>query len=834
MDNKKFILLKKILFIIFFISYPLININSSDLKSLKFKKRSLIDQIGKKNNPDSNNKEKIESEQSNKIEQNNENKNKSKIESLDNKDKTQNLDNENNSKKIHRSSNNQTEENSENKKFQLNFENAALKNVLDYIENIFDVKFFSDDAIGDERKIKGVSEVKISFKSNKSLTENQIWNFLDLILENSGLARIHMPGQDLNFYRITQIATANKSNIHTYIGTNLDELPDYERIRYMYFVQNRQANQLKDLLNRLQSKNAQVEIYQDLNVLIITDVAYNIKTLMKIIKELDSSGLPEILSVLKLKSADATDVARLYETLKGKEDIFRPFGEPKKAGPRLIENTKIIAEPRTNALIIFGPKESVQRLEDFIKKHVDKELEVQATKIHVYELSYAPADQIANLLNAVTQFGAESEAARLGGVRSGEKYLSRMYFEAEKQGNRLIIRSETEEDYKIIKKVIEEIDVPQPQVAIEVFILSITLTDIRAIQSQLRNKENETLNFQTSGFFGNKVQVNTTNNSGSLITNLINLATSATQGTTVFTLGKASVWAILGILQSITDTKIIANPFLVATNKYTATVSLGETRRIQTGTILGTGTGSQGTAEFGQVDANLSLSITPQINDYGIVNLDIDVTIDNFTGSIIPTAPTAGDKTTRRIHTNANVADQEVLALGGLIRDRITVVQSGVPILSQIPLIGLLFTNKRNEIRKDNLVIFMSPRIIKPHKELISPYTLNKAERIKLMMADIDSRTNKRDPVYKWFFKEPIDLDNRTLDKFILPSEQKNRNLKYKNIRVDKIDKDDINKNNVETKSNEEKIINKIPAKIINPKRSLLDCVRIKKEDALC
>jgi len=651
-------------------------------------------------------------------------------------------------------------------KLELNFENAALKNVLDFISNAFDVRFFPDDAIIDERKLKGVGDIKINFKSNKPFSLQEAWNFLDLVLNTAGLSRVKMPGIE-GMYRITLIEIANKSNIPGFIGTDPKLLPDYERIRYLYFVKNKQVTQIRDLLAKLQSKNALLDIYQDLNAIIMTDNSYNIKALMQIVQELDAAELPEMLSILKLKSADASDVVKLYESLKGKEDVFRPFQETKKSGLHFTQDLRVIAEPRTNALIIFGPKDSVKKLEDFIKNHVDRTLESQPSKIHVYELNYAPAEQIANILNTVTQFGADSDAARFGGIRGGEKYLSRLYFEPEKQGNRLIVRGD-HEDYKLVKPIIAELDQQQPQVAIEVFIVTINMTNTKGFGSQIRNKTDETVDFQTSGFSGNSIQVNPT--TGSLVTNLINLATAAVQGSTVISLGKGSVWGIFSILSQISDSKIIANPFLVATNKYTATVSLGETRRIITGTIVGA---SNQTTEQGNMDANLTVSITPQINDFGIVNLDIDVTIDNFTNDNANSV-SFGNKDTRKVHTNANVADKEVLALGGLIRNRSEVQRSGVPILSSIPLLGLLFTNKRNVIIKDNLVIFMSPTIIRPHKELVSPYTQNKAELVRLTLDDIDSRTNKRDPVYKWLFNEPQAKSHEVVDDFIPVDEPEN------------------------------------------------------------
>ena len=467
-------------------------------------------------------------------------------------------------------------------KFELNFENAALKNVLDYITEIFDVTFLPDDAVSDEKKIKGVNDVKVTFKTYTPFTEQQVWNFLDLILEIAGLARNEMPEKS-NFYRITTIAIANKSNLPTFVGTDPNELPDTERIRYVYFILNKQAKPIQDVLTKLQSKNAQVEIFQELNALILTDSSYNIKSLMQIVKLLDKTELPEVLSVLILKNADATDVAKLYESLKSKEDTFRTFGESKKTF-KITQDTKVIAEPRRNALIIIGPKDTVQRLEKFVTEHIDVQIKKENQKIHTHKLNYVPAEQVANILNSVTGFGAESEAAKFGGIREGERYLSKMHFEADKQGNNLIIRGDIE-DYLLVKNVIQQLDQKQPQVAVEVLIVSITLLNNRSINSQIRNKNLGKLNAQTSGFFSQGIQVNAT--TGSIVTNLINLAKAATIGSTVLTLGKIDVWAILGILQSTQNISIISNPFLVITNKYKASVSVGETRRAVTQTITG-------------------------------------------------------------------------------------------------------------------------------------------------------------------------------------------------------------------------------------------------------
>ena len=154
----------------------------------------------------------------------------------------------------------------------------------------------------------------------------------------------------------------------------------------------------------------------------------------------------------------------------------------------------------------------------------------------------------------------------------------------------------------------------------------------------------------------------------------------------------------------------------------------------------------------------------------------MDVIFDNFTNPD-PNSTNNADKTERRAHTNADVADKEVLALGGLIRTEVDDVEGSVPILGRIPIIGNLFKNKGVFLNKTNLLIFISPRIIKPHPELISDYTKNKSQIVKDTLLEMDENRVPRDPVGRWFFNEEpakkrIDIINNMIP------EENNQNIK--------------------------------------------------------
>lgn len=637
-----------------------------------------------------------------------------------------------------------------------NFENASLDVFLTQVEQIFQVSFIYDAQIKLEQTQKENSgETKITFRTNNPLTESQAWAVVDAFLDLAALARVKISDQN-QVYRITKNEAARKEALPSFIGTNPNDLPQSGLIRYVYFLKNSNADQMKTTIETLKSKSASITVYQDLNALIFSDHAYNIKTLMKIVSELDAACTPVSLSILKLKEADAVEVAQLYEDLKNKgnnQGTGYGMGASKPNEQNFLQQANVFAEPRTNTLIIIGPPDANNRIEKFITKNIDTKLAKKRSNINTIELNYIPAEQIATIFNELARFGGNTDAAKFGGTRGGEKYFSKMYFEAEKQGNCLIVRGE-EEDFLVVKKIIEDLDKPQPQVALDVLIVTLENNNTKGLTSQINNKTNKNVNFQTSGFGGTGAP-----NSGSpillsplnsLASDLISLATSAQVGTTVLSLGKSTVWTLLGVLSQDSKTNVLANPFLVTTNKYPAFVSQGEARRIIGEEIQGSSAGS--IPGIVTISADLEVKITPRINHMGTVNLIVDVIIENF---LYPYNNELGNgnKSARTLHTNASIADGEVLAIGGLSRNINRNTNTSVPILGKIPIIGNFFKNKQQVLIKENLLIFITPKIVYPGQNL-KAFTQNKADFVNNAIKHTDLQEGLRDPVAKWLFKE--------------------------------------------------------------------------------
>lgn len=662
---------------------------------------------------------------------------------------------------------------------EVNLENTDLQNLLGWVSDIFKVNFLTDDIFNPiPQGGKAIGGNKITFKTHTALTKKQAWDLFITLLDLFGLNIVEAPVA--NFYKIkpsdaTSPRTVNRSPLHSFINVHWSDLPDNDsKIRYIYFVRNSTLAAIQGIVDSFRSTTATLKPITDLNAFILTDKASNIRSIMHVIEELDSASMPEALSVLKLKNADAQEVAQLYANLTKSEDprglAARLLGTKKE--PTAVyfpENTRLIAEPRTNTLIILGTQEGIEKVEKFIVNHVDTELKIPYSPLYVYELQYTKAEDIAAILTNVTKFLPQSPASQYGGVREGDKYLQAMTFKAEPAGNRLLIKAE-KEDYLKVREVIRQLDVKQPQIAVEVLIVNVIANDNREIGVQIRNKDDYTINsridFQTSGFpraGGAKSSPIVNPTDGNLMGNLINLATSQSPGATLISVanGVSGVWAMFKLLETHLHTNLISNPFLVTTNKYTAEVSVGEQRYVKTGEVKGT----RDTDTFDYIDANLTVKITPQINSIGVINLDISITIDTFTDT---DDPTNANRDTKNIRTNANVGNKEVLALGGLLKRNKDEMGNRVPILGEIPVLGWFFRNKTKVDRKDNLLVFISPRIIEPRLQGgMSRYSQDKACHAKKSMREMVNPGESRDPIYKWFFKDTPCENTEYIDDFI-------------------------------------------------------------------
>ena len=681
-------------------------------------------------------------------------------------------------------------------KLEFNFENADLKSLLSYMSEAFNVTFITDDAITPMLQTgRAVGGNKITFSTEKPLSRQEAWSLFTTFLDISGLALI--PGNQPKIYRIVATDQARKSAIPAFIGIDANLLPDNDTIiRYVYFIENSPVDTIRQIVDSLRSSASSLVVLQEMKAFVLTDKSYNIKFLMKIIREFDKLVIPPAMSVLKLRKADAVQVKKLYDDLvpnSAQQDqaiSARLFGQRRSStATYLPDNAQIIAEPRTNSLILLGPRDAIAKIEDFIVKNLDVDLDVPYPPLNVIQLKYADAATICDIMNNVTQFGAGSDVAKSGGVRGSDKYLKPMLFIPEVENNRVVVKGDYE-DFLRAKEVVERLDEAQPQVAIDILILDVNLDELKQLGVQMRNKVpgpngllGNNVSFQTSGLYAGgtpKGIVENTSGSGAqrLLADLIQLVSGAPAGNTIISLGQDAfgVWGILQALETNNNIQIVSNPFLVATNKTQAQVTLGQIRRVVTGTIVGNGSD---TSTNSDTSADLTVKITPQINSDGMILLDLDISIVDFKDA---TNFSSATKLTKVIKTKAIVADKEVLALGGLIRAAETSSWSKTPLLGDIPILGWFFKNKSQEEVKENLLILLSARIIQPERQHLDKFTRLHINEYQRTVDDMITPADKRDPVSRGYFGLPEYAPIESIDDFIfnrhtkLEAEKSSRN----------------------------------------------------------
>ncbi|MBI2344507.1 hypothetical protein HYV10_00345 [Candidatus Dependentiae bacterium] len=675
-----------------------------------------------------------------------------------------------------------------------NFEDASLTNLLSYIESVFGVKFITDDIIVGAKDAKGapvpvnsVAGHKINFRTNKNLTFKEAWDLFITFMNISGFNIVPMTSD--RFYRVVPLAKSSHEAIPTYIGLNHDVLPDSEMIvRYVYFAKNiMDLSKLQIFLKNFQSGSAKLDVYSDLRALIFTDRSSSIKSLMQIVNEFDKGMTPEVVSVIKLKRANVDDVVKLYEALKPQnpagiqQGAIKIWSLPSKESTLdyFSADVNLVGDKRTNSLVVLGAVRDVKRVEDFITKYIDIEIEKNAPPVFTYKLQYTNAQDITNLVNQVIKYGATTDVGKYGGVRDGIKYFQQMNIVADPYTNSLMINA-TKEDFEVIKSLLEELDVPQKQVGIEVLMVLIKDSDVKSLGSQISGPNGagstvpganlfgptfaQSMTAQTSGIPSGSTAVVGQNTSGtgddfSLKQSLAQLLGNPSVnevGSVLLTFGRP-IWAVFKVLKTITSTHIISNPFIVVSNNMKGTISSGEQRRQISSEIVASG----GTQVKGliAVDAKLTLDITPQINNANMVNLIIDFKNETFTqpASVSNSDGEQSPRDLKHIITKVTVANGETLVLGGIMTEGFSSSSNGVPFLSSIPIFGWFFKSKTRTVSRNHFMIFICPRLLDPihDDDQVDKYTQYKLQEVKQHLDLIDESdwfAVQKDPIQRAFF----------------------------------------------------------------------------------
>lgn len=478
-------------------------------------------------------------------------------------------------------------------------------------------------------------------------------------------------------------------------------------------VDNVPVAQLVPILRPLVPQQGHFAAYPPTNVLIISDRVANVERMERIIRRIDRES-PEELEVVRLENAQATEMVRILSALQ----------QGQQAQQRGTPAVQLAADERTNSVLMSGDSATRLRFRTIIA-HLDTPLQGGGDTRVVY-LRYAKAEDLVEVLQGVSENvpreGAEGAAAQGGAAARGAR--DDVSIQADPNTNALVITAPASVQREL-DSVIQKLDVRRAQVLIEAAIAEISMDTAAELGLQ----------WAVDGTQSNDAALGGTNftvgSQGSSLAGLLGAvaqdsfpAIGAGLSVAVGNLsGGTRFAALLRALESEGETNILSTPTLVTLDNEEAEIRVAQNVPFITGSFTTDTSGAQNPFQtVEREDVGIILRVTPQINEGDAVQLEIEQEVSSVSSSA-----QAVDLITnkRTIKTSVLVDDGQLIILGGLIDDQVRENEQRVPLLGSIPVIGELFRYRSSSRRKQNLMVFLRPRIVR-EPAIMSRYTGNK------------------------------------------------------------------------------------------------------------
>ena len=612
----------------------------------------------------------------------------------------------------------------------LSFNNADIESVASVVAKTTGQTILVDP------QVKGT----ITLISNKPVTKAKALDSFSTALRTSGFALVETNG----IYRV--VTQADAKLVSTSVTTGKGKQEGDQIITRVFKLNYESANSLLPVLRPLVSPNNTINAYPGNNTIVVTDYASNIQRISELLDSIDAPTSSDV-QTIKLRYAIALDIASMLNKVLDSGSAGGADGSNK---------TVIMADARSNSLLIRSASpEKIRQIRALVAKldapgnsngniWVVPLRNAEATKLAVTLRAIVAADAalsaqvasgsvnqgVSNTLNGTTNTQSSQTASSSAGSMAATSALTSSsapttggIIQAEPATNSIIITA-SEPLYRNLRHVIDQLDKRRGQVYIESIIVEVSSTNAAELGIQwqgLIGAGNQNTGFGGTNFGvgGNNI-INLSQSTGAILNPSTATATTVQPGQglnlgllTKFN-GVTAMSALVSALATTTGTNILSTPNLITLDNEEARIVVGQNIPVQTGSYATTG----GVATvnpfttYNRQDVGLILRVRPQISENAIVKMQIYQEVSSV---VAATANASSGPTLnkRDIETNVIVDDGQILVLGGLIDNQYTDSSSGIPYLSQIPIIGALFRSDSNTRTKTNLLVFLRPYILR-------------------------------------------------------------------------------------------------------------------------
>ncbi len=574
----------------------------------------------------------------------------------------------------------------------IDFNDVDINLFIKYISELTQKNFIVD------REVKG----KVTIISPTRISEDDAYRVFESVLEVHGFAAIPS-GSVIKIVPSVQARSKNIATVHAGDAPSADD----KVVTQLVALKHANAEELKNMLAPLVSKNSVLIAHANSGMLMITDFQSNISRLLDIIRAVDVPSDGEELAIIPLKHASAETIAKSISQL-------FTAGPQKGARP---ETVKIIPAERTNDLIVFASKITVKRVRDLVAK-LDTNVPRGEGNLRVIYLQHANAEELVKVLMSLPDDQAGKKAAGATSNTPSVPAISKeVKIVADKSTNSLIITGPLEE-YQTVENVIKKLDIPRRMVYLEALIMEVNVQKDFAIGVQWSDGDGSVI----GGFSGN--QAAPYNNLKQMTTDPGSLPAGFSlgvlkKGITIGDVTFPNLGAVVRAYKSDDDINVIATPQILTTDNKKAKIKVGENVPYITSKNTPAGSELQNYTNYEYKDVATSLTITPQVNQAEVIRLEIGVEVIKLKGTDISGTPTTF---TRTADTTVVIHNEETVVIGGMIGQDSTSSEYKVPLLGDIPLVGWLFKSRGDSHKKTNLYIFITPHIVENPAELADIY----------------------------------------------------------------------------------------------------------------
>lgn len=514
-----------------------------------------------------------------------------------------------------------------------------------------------------------------------------------------------------------------------FLGINDGLLMTAESTQKKFYIKYIDLKIIQIQIQPLLSPGGKIDVNNDKKEIVVSDLPENLNKISETIARLDQSEninssqgdgkeqpYPDVIEVKSMTASALYSVLKeMFGGLIGGNSLYSATsgssGEKIFKGP-----VKVQVLPGDQSLMVIAVVDDNRKIREVIEKidtnkagNVKKAENNRGTVVKMINLHHIPSSEAIETLNKL--IGGNDSG--YGNKNSGG---SRIFQDVkvdciELKSSNAILLVGYSGDFDRVLDLIHKMDTPPTQVLIEVTILEVTLANGQSLGFEWGLKKRD-LTMQNKYGLGDQLKANS---KGFFIQ-----------------YGNDYLQAVLKAIEESSDVKVLSSPHIVVGNNKKAVISIGDSVVINKESIeIPTSNASnpivKTTHEY--VDVGLRLEIFPRVNDDDQIALDIIQDVNDIKDSGVPGFP----QISKRNLTTAVVSkDKELIVLGGLINKKVTVTDSKVPILGYLPVIGRLFRKSDNNVQTTELVLLMTPTIVRNQADL-DQATRNQKEKIELL-----------------------------------------------------------------------------------------------------